>query len=364
MRAFRIFLAIAASVTLPLTALAAEKKTASALTNSLPSDPELAWKEIETASKPPPVPADWGAKPPTPEQRASFSQFLGEQSARVAAKAKEFYTRFPEHQNTGEARKREQRFLQQAVSLGNVAVVDEASANLTDEQKLQQKVNALNQRALQKRAGGSMAVWKEMEAGLRELIKEHPDRTELWQQMYTIASSYVDKEEKKRLLNEIVRAKGPDEETIARAKGLLKSVGAVGNPLELAFTALDGRLVDVQKMKGKVVLIDFWAAWCGPCITSLPELVALHEKLKDQGLEIVGINMDRQQRDMEQVVGRFRMPWPQYFDGKRWGNKFALEYGVSSIPSMWLVDKKGILRTMEAREDLEQKITKLLEEKD
>ena len=65
---------------------------------------------------------------------------------------------------------------------------------------------------------------------------------------------------------------------------------------------------------------------------------------------------------MEQVVHQFKMAWPQYFDGKGPGTKFALEYNVVMIPAMWLVDKKGILRTMEARENLEQKIQELLAE--
>jgi thiol-disulfide isomerase/thioredoxin len=165
------------------------------------------------------------------------------------------------------------------------------------------------------------------------------------------------------MLGDIVKAKAADEQTVTRAKAAIRAVGALGHPLELSFTAADGREVDVQKMKGKVVLVDFWAAWCGPCISSLPEVVELHKKYQPQGFEIVGINMDKDQGHMEQVVHRFKMPWPQYFDGKGWGTKFALEYNVTAIPAVWLVDKKGVLRTMNAREDLETRIKELLEEK-
>jgi thiol-disulfide isomerase/thioredoxin len=193
----------------------------------------------------------------------------------------------------------------------------------------------------QKRADGSVAVAKELESGIRGLIKEYPDKPILWQQMLLVAQNFLAKEDKKRILVEIVESKVADEETIDRAKAAIKAVGALGQPLEISFTAADGRQVDVQKMRGKVVLVDFWAAWCGPCIASLPEVVKLYSEYHEQGLEIVGINMDKKQPQMEQVVHRFKMPWPQYFDGKGWGTKFALEYNVSSIPQLWLVDKKG-----------------------
>jgi thiol-disulfide isomerase/thioredoxin len=334
-----------------------------AATNSLPANPDAAWKEIETASRPPVPPAEWAGKAPTPEQREAFNKSLGEKSLSVASKAKEFYTRFPDHPKAGEAKRREDRFLQQAVSLGSAAVAEEATANLPEDKKLQQKINAVHQRSLAKRAEGSQAVVKELEGGIRELIKDYPDKPILWEQMLLVAQNKLTKEEKKRILVEIVDSKVADRDTIFRAKAAVKAVGALGQPLEIAFIAADGRKVDVQKMKGKVVLIDFWAAWCGPCIQSLPEVVKLYNKYHEDGFEIVGINMDKQQSQMESVVSRFKMPWPQYFDGKGWGNKFSLEYNVTAIPSVWLVDKKGILRTMEARQNLEEKIKELLEEK-
>lgn len=333
--------------------------------NSLPADADSAWKEVENASKPPPPPAEWGGKPPTREQIEAFNHFLGEKSAEVAAKAREFYTRFPEHPKAESAKQREERFLKQAISLGGAQVAEEVTEVLPEEEKLKLKVNEIHRRALEKHAPeGTEAVSKAVEAGVRELMKEYPNSPLLWDQLLLAAKNSLDKDRQRKILNEIVKSEVAGEEAITRAKAALKVIGATGQPLEIAFTAADGRKVDVQKMKGKVVLVDFWAAWCGPCMASLPEVIRLYNKYHGDGFEIVGINMDKQQRAMEQVVHRFKMQWPQYFDGRGWGTKFALEYDVRAIPAVWLVDKKGILRTMNARQNLEERIKELLAEED
>ena len=334
--------------------------------NTLPDNADAAWKEVETISKPPPPPAEWAGKAPTEEQRKAFYKSLADKSEVVADRAKEFHTRFPSHEKADEAKKKEETFRKQAKQFRGS---NDSAEDLPPEEKaFREKMKEVQKRALKKRdpakpRNGMDDVIKEMEAGLREVIKEYPSRPEPWQQLLSAAEYAPVKETQLRILADIVKAKAADEQTVTRAKAAIRALGALGHPLELSFTAADGREVDVQKMKGKVVLIDFWAAWCGPCISSLPEVVDLHKKYQPKGFEIVGINMDKDQRHMEQVVNRFKMPWPQYFDGNGWGTKFALEYNVTAIPAVWLVDKKGILRTMNARQDLETQIKDLLAEK-
>jgi thiol-disulfide isomerase/thioredoxin len=109
-------------------------------------------------------------------------------------------------------------------------------------------------------------------------------------------------------------------------------------------------------------LIDFWATWCGPCVGELPHVKEAYEKLHSKGFEIVGISFDQSQDKLEKFVAQEQMEWPQYFDGKGWGNKYGQEFGIHGIPTMWLVDKKGNLRDLEARGALEEKVTKLLAE--
>jgi hypothetical protein len=92
-------------------------------------------------------------------------------------------------------------------------------------------------------------------------------------------------------------------------------------------------------------------------------VVDVYNKYHDKGFEIVGISLDKSQKELERVLERYKMSWPQYFDGQGWGNKFVIECNISAVPTMWLVDKAGKLRTMQAREDLEKQINELLAEK-
>ena len=118
---------------------------------------------------------------------------------------------------------------------------------------------------------------------------------------------------------------------------------AVGDQMDMQFTSLDGKEVDLKDMKGKVILIDFWATWCGPCIAELPTVIDAYEKYHDQGFEIIGISLDnaKDEDKLKDFVKDKKMPWPQAFDGKGWQNSLAKKFGITSIPATFLIGKDG-----------------------
>ena len=106
---------------------------------------------------------------------------------------------------------------------------------------------------------------------------------------------------------------------------------------------LDGKALSIASYKGKVVMVDFWATWCGPCVGEVPNVAAIYQKYHDKGFEIIGVSLDRE-GDKDKLISFTKdhnMPWRQYFDGKFWQNDLAVKYGIQSIPATFLLDGSG-----------------------
>ncbi len=148
------------------------------------------------------------------------------------------------------------------------------------------------------------------------------------------------------------------------AKPILRQQGKspdVGKPFTATLTKLDGTKLNLPKdLLGKVVVIDFWATGCVPCVRALPHLKSLYARYKSRGVEIVGISLDRDSQRLKAFVAANRLDWIITYSSEVGGEPAARKYGIRSIPSIWVIGKDGKVVSDNARGKLAETIEKAL----
>lgn len=131
-------------------------------------------------------------------------------------------------------------------------------------------------------------------------------------------------------------------------------------PLE--FTDLEGKTHNIEDYRGKVVVIDFWATWCGPCRAATPYLLETYEAFKDKGMFILGISLDQDKKAFTDYLKEHNITWPQYFDGLGWENRIWQRLGSGGIPMIVVIDQQGIVHEADIpATELKNTVRKLLE---
>ena len=144
---------------------------------------------------------------------------------------------------------------------------------------------------------------------------------------------------------------------------------------------MDGKEIKLQDLAGKVVLVDFWATWCGRCIRKMPGIVKAHQKFAEDGLVVIGVSLDKEPGQepggalvepdpkgetvakIRSTMKKLGMAWPVIYEGGGWGTRLAKENGIRRIPATFLIDRKGKVRYSYLSDDkLEQRIGELLDE--
>jgi peroxiredoxin len=143
----------------------------------------------------------------------------------------------------------------------------------------------------------------------------------------------------------------------------------IGSPApDFTMNDINGRPFTLSSLKGKVVMIDFWATWCPPCVRSIPEAKNIWNTFKKQDFALLGVSLDKNLDTWKNYVTEQQMSWIQVADGNFWDNKAAVLYGIGSIPSVWILDKEGnvVLKDVNPLSEgdvIRAKITELLNKK-
>lgn len=233
--------------------------------------------------------------------------------------------------------------------------------------------------ALSARNGLAMVQWlsnaRDPAAQLRvlddvtTLAKAHPESLEVAESLGFMANVGAANNDISKKVIEVIRTNLKGEEV----KDLLAQLDAdqsqkdlLGKPLAFEGRTVTGDTFKTESLKGKVVLVDFWATWCGPCIAELPNVKKLYADYHEKGLEIVGVSCDSSDSVLADFTKENAMPWVQLRESSQSGaeqwHPLAKRYGVMGIPTMFLLDRQGVLRYVDAREDLEGKVKTLLAE--
>lgn len=237
---------------------------------------------------------------------------------------------------------------------------------------MQQKINEMNADYLNARADGNEEKMKEIEERYKEIEQENTEK--LKQKINEMGNSiavfyavnFLDADKEFDFLSglaEKFKEELPDSQYTQQFVNQIEDLRslAIGRPApDIALPSPEGDTIRLSSLKGKYVMIDFWAAWCKPCRVENPNVVRLYNKYKDQGFEIYGVSLDRTKQAWVEAIKEDNLDWKHVSDLRYFDSEAAALYNINAIPATVLLDKEGTIIAKNLRgEALEEKLAEI-----
>jgi peroxiredoxin len=194
----------------------------------------------------------------------------------------------------------------------------------------------------------------------RRFQVDHPSDRRLPRLLAEIATLYDAEPETKRSLLLSAQAIAQDDELKFRIADDLKRIDQLGKPVSLRFTTTQNKAIDLEESRGKVVLLVFFANWSPPSIDALAKLQREVKNLPPDRLQVLCISLDNKLEETAAAINKNTVTWPVGFDGKGWGSPTVRALGINTLPTVWLIDQKGVLRSLNALESTAEQVMKLV----
>jgi thiol-disulfide isomerase/thioredoxin len=330
----------------------------SALAADPPRDAEAILKEYATVK----MPSFDGAKR---EDQAYVRQYMADRTKATAKQnelALEFYRAYPNDERAVDMMVK--RWMNMR---GEPKALEEMEQFVKDNPNSPKKMDALFLRAMSVINSPRPDLAKGQQY-TEEFIQEYPKEERGANLLSMLAMHNHGKREAQLSIYRRIAADYAGTRSAKMAEGSIRREEAVGKPLELEFTdAITGKTVSMKALRGTVVVVDFWATWCGPCVAEMPKMKELYAKYKDQGVEFLGISLDMPGEGLEKLkkyVEENEIGWPQYYQGQGWDSEFSQSWGINGIPALFVIDADGNVHSTEARGGLDSMIPELIKKRE
>jgi peroxiredoxin len=206
----------------------------------------------------------------------------------------------------------------------------------------------------------SAAEREKLFAQVRKFQADHPDDRRLADTLAEVASLFDLQPQKKQQLLLDAQALAQEEQLKARIADDLRRIELLHQPITFSAPALDGKKLDLADHRGRLVILCFFARWSEPSIEAIEKLKKTMAGFRKETVELIGVSLDTKREAVAELLKEKGITWPVAFDGESWGSSRIRALGINALPTVWLLDREGRLRSLDALEGTVDQIRQLL----